>query len=446
MSHSSQSPDAQVAEMAVGMRMEHVPDDVLDAAVDCIADTVAVGLAGASSEEVQHLSRIAAPSGQALVFGRRSGSSPRDAALLNAVAAHVLDFDDWLPAAGVHPSTPLIAAALAAAQSEAMRVSGKALLAAYVAGFETQARVGASIAPGHYEDGFHPTATVGTFGAAVAAARIAGADSSAMSGALGLASTSAAGIRAAFGTSAKSVQVGKAAENGLLAAQLALGGASAPADAVLGERGFAASHGHRVDIAIATAPFDSRWYLREVAVKEHASCFGTHAPVDAILELRGRCGIDRVSRIEIVVSETMRTVCAIPMPATPLEGKFSLAFTASLALIRGRCGVAEFAERTVSDQALREMAGRVTVAFAPTFTPQQARVTIVCDDGSVLTAGGDSAVPPSAEVRRKIVRGKLLSLATPVLGEAGAVNLLSVVEGLAGDRTVDELVEALTPR
>lgn len=437
------SPDARLAEMAAGLCTRDVPGDVKDAAIDCIIDTIAVAFAGSDHAVSNSVSCVAHRGGAATVIGRSWTSSIRDAALLNAISAHVLDFDDWLPAAGLHPSSPVLAAALAAAESRPAPVAGTDLLAAYIAGLETQARIGAAIAPAHYAAGFHPTATIGAFGAAVAAAHVSGATPAAIGGALGIVSTAASGIRVAFGTAAKSIQVGRAAESGVLAAQLIAAGASAPSDAVLGERGFAATHGHAVAEHVTAVPFADHWYLREVAVKRHASCFGTHAPIDAILELRDRCPSNRLTRIDVTVSDVMRTVCAIPVPATSLEGKFSLAFATALAWARGRCGVADFTDQTIRDPWILDVARCVVVGFDPEFRPQQGRVRITLDDGTVFTAEHDSALPVPSKDRHHIVREKLAEFATPVLSAAGAANLLEVIEGLAPDQPVSALTAAL---
>lgn len=443
MRDSESSTDERLAAMAAGLRLEDIPQDVQEASIDCIIDTVAVALAGAGDEVTQQMARLASGSGDAVLIGWHGTANPRHAALINATAAHVLDFDDWLPAARVHPSAPLVPAALAAAQAQAAPVSGQRLVTALIAGFETQARIGAAIVPAHYDAGFHPTATVCTFGAAAASAHLAGASPREMGDALGVAATSAAGIRAAFGTAVKSIQVGKAAEDGVLAAQIATSGLGPLAIPVLGERGFAASHGHAVDHEVASTSFGERWFLREVSVKEHASCFGTHAPIDAILGLREALPIDRIATIDVTVNEMMRTVCAIPSPTTALEGKFSLAFTSALAVVRGRSSVSDFTRDTVSDPDLLDMSRRVRVHFDPSLPAQWAKVRITLDSGEVRAAEHDSAAPMPAERRRKLARDKLAALATPIVGEAGAAEILAVIEGLVHGRSVADLAAAV---
>ncbi|MGW0035710.1 MmgE/PrpD family protein [Gordonia sp. NPDC003376] len=430
--------------MAADLRLEHVPRDVQEAALDCIVDTVAVTLAGADDPVPQAVAAALASTGSAVMIGGATMASPPDSALVNGIAAHVLDFDDWLPAARIHPSAALTAAALAAAHGEAARVSGQRLVAAYVAGFEIQARIGASLGPSHYDAGFHPTATIGVLGAATAASHISGASPVEMADAWGLAATSAAGLRAAFGTAAKSIQVGNAARNGVVAAQLARSGLSPLPIPVLDDRGFAASHGHAVDHSIATEPFESHWYLSEVAVKEHASCFGTHAPIDAVLALRDHLPINRIATIEVTVSEVMRTVCAIPVPMTALEGKFSLAFTTALAVVRGHCRVADFTDEAVQASDLREVSRKVRLHFDEDVSPQWARVQVTLDNGQVLRAEHDSAQPMPAHRRRQVARDKLAALASAGVRQSRAGEILTEIERLLTDGSVADLARVLT--
>ncbi len=437
--------DENLVQQVAQLELPEVPADVVTAAVDCIIDTIAAAIGGAGDEVTQLAATVAESPGPCSLLGQRSCGAPRSAALLNGIAAHVLDFDDWVAAAQIHPSAPLLPAALAQAQA-LPGVSGDRLLLGYIAGFEGQARIGEAVSPVHYEAGFHQTATVGIFGAALAAARIQGADAELTETALGLASVQAAGSRAAFGTAAKSIQVGRAAEAGLLSAQLAAAGATGPRQGVFGPRGFGAIHGHLSNPGVAGVPFAQRWYLREALVKRHASCFGTHAPIEAILSLRDQCPVERVERIELTASELLRTVCAIDSPATPLEGKFSLAFTSALALRRGQCGTADFTEDSVRDLELVELAKKVELNFDRESSPQFARVAITLDDGSSYAAEWDSAVAPAPAERSAIAREKLRVLAGPVLGGAGAERLLAVLEGLPEGRPVAELTAALAGR
>src|SRR5689334_6826 len=162
-------------------------------------------IAGASEEASVHIRRYALGLGgkrESTIFGTRIKTAARYAALANAVQGHVLDYDDTQLATSAktpfgqltHPTTPALAAVLALAEKYSSR--GKALLAAYIIGVEVACRLADAINPRHYLDGFHPTGTIGVFGAAAASARLAALDPKRTRSALGLAATFSAGIRA----------------------------------------------------------------------------------------------------------------------------------------------------------------------------------------------------------------------------------------------------------
>lgn len=444
----SDCAEARLALESAALRWEDIPQDVVDIAIDSIVDTMAVAL-GASQDETVRLLTGVSDTGPCTRLADGASVGARSATLANATAAHALDFDDWLPAGGLHPSAPVLPAVLAQAESVPQSASGGAagrrLLIGFIAGFEVQARIGAALAPEHYEAGFHPTATVGTFGAATAVAHQLGLGPAATQRAWGLAATQAAGLRAVFGTMGKPLQVGRAAETGLLAAQLAAAGATAPPDAVFGPRGFATTHSSTIDPTPTTVPFAEHWHLRDVLFKRHAACFGTHATINALLELRHGVDPTRVHAIELTVPELLRTVCAIPTPRTPLEAKFSLAFTAALALVKGCCQVEDFSTEGVRDERLVSMAERVRVRFDPDLPPQQARVRINLADGTTRSASSDSAQSPPPQQRRRIVRQKFTSLATPALGAERAKALLAAIQALPDATTMSKITAAIRP-
>ncbi|MCQ4129034.1 MmgE/PrpD family protein [Rhodococcus erythropolis] len=437
--------EALIAAEATALALESVPTDVIEAAVDCIIDALAVSIGASADETVGLAARVADAPGLCTRLNGGALVAPRTAAFVNGIAAHVLDFDDWLPSAGLHPTAPLLPAVLAQAEASGHSSSlhGGRLLTAYIAGFEVQARLGASVAPGHYQAGFHPTSSIGIFGAATGVAHLLGLEAGEIQHAWGLAATQAAGLRAAFGTMGKSVQVGRAAEAGLLSAQLSAAGITAPNAAFFGPRGFAATHGQEASANLARVPFAEKWYLREVLIKRHASCFGTHAAIDALLALRDDVDLGAVREVELVVPEILRTVCAISSVTTPLEGKFSLAFTAALALVRGSCQVSDFTAGSVLDPLLKSVADRVRITFDTTLQPQQTMVRVLLTDGTAQHHSADSLVLPTRHERRAIVRCKLHDLAGPLIGAERCGALLAAIEQLPTGGAVSDVTSLL---
>src|SRR5204862_933988 len=172
------------------------------------------------------------------VLGTDVRCAPADAALANGTAAHALDFDDMCFVSLAHPSAPLVSGALAVA--EMIGAPGRALLDAYVVGFEIEARLGRVMNPRHYQRGWHCTSTLGTIGAAAAASRLLGLDATRTAHALSIAASEASGLKENFGTDVKPLHAGLAARNGVHAALLAKNGMKASERAIDGPQGFLA--------------------------------------------------------------------------------------------------------------------------------------------------------------------------------------------------------------
>lgn len=439
--------DAELCEELAQIDVTSAPREAVDAAIDCVIDVIGVTLGARSFREKDgsnthaDFRRIVTAEGPCTEIGFVSTGSPRSSALVNGMAGHLLDYDDWLACARIHPSAPLFPAVFAAA--EAANADGARFLTAFLAGFEGQGRIGAATAASHYDSGWHQTATIGTFGAALGATFVSSSSTRMLRRALGFAATQASGLRQVFGTSAKSIQVGRAAESGVLAAELALGGFSAPDDAVLGDRGYLATLGQLGDLAAAQLPLSQQWLVTDVLLKQHASCFGTHAVIDALLAVRTECPPARINRIEVTVAPLLDTICNIPRATTALEGKFSFRFTAATTLMYGACGITEFTDDATQDAALIELAAKVGVVFDPSLNLQSARVAVILDDSTRITSVGDSSVVKPAQVRSQIARDKLLEMGVPVLGESGTRSLLAIIEDLPNGRPVADLSRAL---
>src|SRR5262249_8865640 len=232
----------ELAERASAIRYEDLPDDIRTLTRQCLLDWLPVTLAGSREE----LSRILAEQAiedcgkpAASLIGRSEKVSAQQAALVNGAASHALDYDDVNMAMNGHPTVPIVAALLALAEDSDR--SGADFIAAFVAGYETECRIGALVLPDHYGRGFHATGTIGSFGAATACAHLLGLDAEKTATALGIAATQAAGLKSMFGTMCKPLHAGKAAQNGLLAALLAACGFTSRTDALECAQGFAAT-------------------------------------------------------------------------------------------------------------------------------------------------------------------------------------------------------------
>src|SRR5271169_5674600 len=198
-----------------------------------------------------------------------------------------------------HPSVAILPGLLALAELKGS--SGREVVTAFVAGYETACRIGAALQPGHYNLGFHSTGTVGSFGAAAACARLLGLDAEATAVALGIAGTQAAGLKSQFGTMCKPLHAGKAAQNGLLAARLASRGFTSRPDAIECAQGFAATQSPAFKPEAALEDPPGGFYLRGNLFKYHAACFLTHAPIECARAVATRPGFSPGQLAKIVL-------------------------------------------------------------------------------------------------------------------------------------------------
>ncbi|HKE77005.1 MAG TPA: MmgE/PrpD family protein [Acidimicrobiales bacterium] len=431
-----------LARWAAGIRFEAVPDDVVEIASQCILDWLAVTLAGSAEPAARIALAVAlddeAGDRGATVVGTPTRLSPPAAAIVNGTASHALDYDDANAAMIGHPTVPVLGALLPLA--EVRHASGRDVLEAFVAGYETECRVGRALGSAHYRLGFHATGTVGTIGAATACARLLDLDEAVTAVAIGLAATQAAGLKCMFGTMAKPLHAGKAAANGLLAARLAARGFSADAEAIEAPQGLAATMGGSLNPERAGA---DRWYLRDNLFKYHASCLETHSTIEGIRALRAQHDLapQQIDRIVVHANTMQLGMCAIPEPTTGLEAKFSLRHLAAAAALGIDTGAtASFADNLVADPKLVALRHRVEVTDdgPPTGgTPVEIHLT----GGTRLTAAHDiHQLTTDIAGQRRRLEDKATSLVRPILGDARTTQLIDSAREIAHCDDVADLL------
>jgi 2-methylcitrate dehydratase PrpD len=295
----------------------------------------------------------------------------------------------------IHLGASVFSAALAAA--ELAPASGATLLHAAVAGYEVAARLAVALGPAvHYRRGFHPTGTCGAFGAAAAAGVVFGLDADAITAALGVAGSQAAGSMEflADGAWTKRLHPGWAASAGLHAAALARAGFRAPATILDGRFGFLWSYGDGGSAAALAG--SGGLELMRTGVKPHACCRYSQGPIDAVLALRARHAIDpaRVTRVEVAIVEAGFAIVCEPLdakrrPRSVVDAQFSLPFSIATALVRGTAWPEDFAPALFDDPAIRHVMARVQPVRDPALDASFPRswpcwVRIVLDDGTRL--------------------------------------------------------------
>jgi 2-methylcitrate dehydratase PrpD len=402
-----------------------------------VLDWLGCALAGSQEPLARLLAGQAREEGgapRASLVGHDLRSSLQWAALVNGAAAHALDYDDTNFVMMGHPSAPVCPALLALGEAE--HVSGSGFLAAYVAGVETECRLGAVLGPEHYAAGWHSTATLGTFGAAAACAHLLDLGEGAWARAMGLAGVQAAGLKAAFGTMAKPFQVGRAAQNGLLAALLAGEGFTSEPGILEIPQGFAATHA-----GDAEGKIPDGFLTTATVFKYHASCHLTHSAMDAALALRHKVPLDEVEEVLVLVPDRSLGVCNIAEPATGLEGKFSLRATVAMALLGDdTADPAAYTDERMRSPELIGLRDRVTVRASEEVTGTQAAVVVRTAAHEELGESVDVGIPATdLEGQWERITAKFLRLAKPMVGEERALRLHGLVGGLEKLEDISEL-------
>lgn len=375
-----------------GLRYQDIPKDAIPVIHTGFTDCIGVMIAGRGEPPAQLLkAALSPPPGEAtLLFGEGTAPAP-EAAWINGTAAHALDFDDV--AQRGHPSTVLVPAILAEAQ--AIGATGRQMVLAYAAGYETWAELVRRDADAHHNKGWHPTGIFGAIGAAAACASLRGLSAEQAAHAIALGASQSAGIMANFGTMTKPFHAGRAAHAGVISARLAASGFTAALDALEHPQGFlaAVSPAGRIDV---DSPVEAgrMWKLSRdrLSVKKYPLCFCTHRALDGMLDLLKKSPLDpaRVARVKVSTSRRNTTILRNHLPQTGLEAKFSMEFAMACAIVAGRAGLTELTNDFVRRAEIQSLMQRVSVdpddrvdPAAPGYTPDDL-VTVETDNGKRL--------------------------------------------------------------
>ena len=360
-----------IADRAVALRRDQVPQDVWDYLKLCLAD--AVGIAFASrAYDFAHISldslNLLGSDGASTIIGQSATVSLRDAALMNGLLVHGLDYDDTHLASVVHCTASAFPVTLAVAEQR--ELSGAELLLATLMAIEIDAMLGTQAGGVFQQVGFHPTGVVGVFGATVATARMLGADSEALVRAQGVALSLSSGSMAFLddGSWTKRLHPGWAASAALQAAALGVSGFQGPSEAYGGRFGFYALYapGTSVDTEAVSSQLFHDWALRTVAIKPYPICHFNHAPVDAALALRQVQGLtpDKIASVTIGLDERQFGVVVEPIeakraPQSEYDAKFSVPYAVATALCKGRFTLADLEDAARMDPEVLSLAQRI---------------------------------------------------------------------------------------
>ena len=436
----------QIADYAVKEQTSKLPKEAIHHAKRAVIDWYASLLPGSRVAPAVQLEQALADEldhGRArLASGRRA--TLRAAALINGSAAHAVEFDDIWRNAVYHPGAPVIAAALAVAQSR--NATGEEFLRGVIVGYEVSTRIGEAVMPSHYKY-WHTTGTVGCFGAAAAAATLLGCSREQLMNAIGTVATFAAGLQQAFRSEANSkpLHAGRAAEAGVLAALGAARGITGVHDMLEGEVGFGAAMSVNPDWTRATQGLGTHYNITQVTFKNHGCCGHTFPSLDAVIELRNRHKLapKDIAKVRIATYQGGLDVVDNFEPEGDYQAKFSLPYVVAHALIHGSVRINAFEPERLNDRELRALMKKIELSADPELSrsfPRQraARVEIETTDGRRLshfqeTRKGDPELPlTDAELN-----DKFLELTTPVIGAAGARAMLDRLWSLEREKSLD---------
>lgn len=450
------APAQKIAQFAADFRLDDVPQAVRTRAKLHILDGLGLGIA--STVEAYGKSAVAGVSamgtqGSCSVIGQAERLDVRDAAMVNAILIHGLDFDDTHLASIIHPTCTSLPVALSL--GEALGASGHDVLAAFLAGAETGIRIGLAVDGGFHHVGYHATGVVSHFASAVTAGRLLGLTPEQITSAQGITGSTASGIQVFLeeGAWTKRFHPGWGAVAGITAAYLARSGFKGPTRPYEGKFGLFDTHLHSEEVTLAplTDGLGTKWEFGETALKPYPVCHFIHGCADAAIELQAEIGDTRIVKVDAFLAQPTLHIIAEPAdakerPTNDYEAKFSAQFVVAYCLLRGRFGLPDLLPEALADAEVRDLALRVKCHEDPdTAFPKffSGGVTVTLADGRVLTrhtrvnsGAGDKALSADA------VAEKFMASATLAIQPAQAERIRDAVLALE-DVSAAELMALL---
>lgn len=377
-----------LAEWIVRRHSEDLPADVEKEATRTYLNWLGCAIGGSHHETVEiALDTIKPFAGAATTSmpGRNEKIDMPNAAFINGISCHVLDYDDTYLKSMIHPGGP--SASALAALSENFPVSGRELLHALAIGVEVTCRVANCVYPDHYDRGWHLTGTAGVVGTAAAAGYLLGLDERKMVWALGIAATQAAGLREMFGTMCKSLHAGRAAQNGMMAALLAKGGFDSSDRGLEAPRGFANVLSTKQDYSEILEGLGIRWESRFNTYKPYACGIVIHPAIDGCQQLRvelGEAAMHDIERVELRVHPLVKELTGKTEPSTELETKFSVYHAAACALLRGDGSPTAFTDEAANDTELVDLRRRVVLDLDETCHEASTGIRLILKNGKTI--------------------------------------------------------------
>jgi 2-methylcitrate dehydratase PrpD len=448
--HAAQvvSRGEQLAAYIAATPAREFPPEVVDAALRTLVDIICVAVGAHDDACVNPVRRTVAAwnaqGGSTIFMGGRT--APALAALANGTMAHAFDYDDSHPGGAGHPSAVCWSTALAMAEQHGAGEGDT--LAAFITGFEVMAWLGSGGPPGVGRSlqrrGLHPTSVLGRSGAAATASVLLRLDEARIAYALGVAATTAGGLVGSFGTHSKPFHAGKAAMDGILAAQLAAEGFVSATQLYELEKGLLDVFIQNGEVEVPPLEFENTWQILGDGFKPYASCRATHPATQTARSLASRVAGRTITKVHARVHPHALVVAGKTSPRTPLEGKFSVPFCIALGLRGYRVVATDFAEASMRDQSVMDVVPLVQLEAVQGQAPHSAFLDVTLDDGEQVR--GETQIVlghPENPMSWEDLRVKFEGLVEPVLGPAAAAELFETAREFGAPGSLARLTSML---
>lgn len=446
-------------------RFQDVPADALAIARRCVLDGLGLFVAGSREECVLSLADEALSLGgrqDALLLGHGDARVPAPAAArVLGTAGHALDWDDTQISRDprhvygllTHPTVPPLSASIAVAQMVG-GIGGKEFLTAFLAGYEAECKISEWMLPAHYRRGFHSSATVGTFGACIAAAKLLKLEGRTLAQAVGIAASMASGIRVNFGTMSKPLHVGRAAENGVTAALLAKRGFTADPEALDGPWGFFQVFGGGVSREKLSEGFGKILTILDpgVSIKPYPSGILTHQSMDAMLRLVTENAIEAeaVDHVDFFAGSNILDPIRYRIAVNHLQAKFSMAALLSMIILRRGAGREEFQDGFVASDAMQAMQRRIETHLDPGIEALgtdviRSRIELIAKDGRRFVQAADHRYRggPEHPMSDAELNAKVTAATAGLIDDSRRMRIFELVESLENLADVSEIAKAI---
>ena len=431
-----------VGQFIADLSPNRIPEEAMRIARLGFIDCIGTMIAGRNEDAVGIMrNTLAPPAGPSSITFSAARAPAPEAAWINGVAAHALDYDDV--ALRGHPSTVLVPAILA--EAEALDATGLEMLVAYVAGYETWAEMFRRDSGLLHKKGWHPTGLYGAVGAAAACAKLRRLDAGKAAIAVALGASQSAGLMANFGTMTKPFHAGRAAHAGIMAARLADAGFTAATDALEHPQGFLhAISPDGTEDRVSEARLGETWALltQGLGIKKYPTCYCTHRAIDGVLDLMAAHPVraDDVQQITVKISDYFATVLRNHAPDTGLAAKFSIEFAMASGIVARRVGLRELTDEFVRRDDIQALMRRVRTETTTEYDPELPgaafadQVTVETTDGRVLA--GEKVTRATGHATRPLSEAQIYDKFADCLAvgatDIPAATLFARLKGLEG--------------